>query len=422
MTIRSKISHRGAIEMNETDHSNVPKKTRDSLSVQRMLDVSPLAMFVLGIDSRLIAHGRRLATILGMTTERLDEQREAALRERIHPHDRPLITSHLERMKAARDDEVISIELRMIDSDGELRFLLNRCVVLSRDENGEVQEILVTAQDVTDDKRRDGLLSREQTLFRAFREYMPALLYAKDPEGTYLLTNRTMDEFLGIPTGTMLGKKDLDFFPPELAAKFNEADDRVRKVNAPIESEEVTPHRDGSIKTFYSIKFPVEGVGVPKGSIAGISVDITPIKMAEAEREMATQALISAQRHTIHELATPLMPIADGVLAVPLIGLIDSERAGHIIETLLAGVYQYQASVVIIDITGVKVVDAKVAEALLQVARAVGLLGAKAVLTGIQSGIARTLIGLGIDLTGLVTEANLQRGIAHALRLRKRSA
>lgn len=412
----------GGTEMSEANLTNISMTTRDPWSVQRILDASPLAMFVLDMDGKLIAYGKRLASVLGLTTEHLNEHREAALRERIHSHDLPLIAGHLERMKAARDDEVVDIELRMMGYD-ELRFFVTRCVVFLRNDRGDVREILVTAQDVTDEKRRNGLMSREQTLFRAFREHMPALMYAKDPEGTYLLTNRTMDEFLGIPTGTMLGKKDIDFFPRELATMFNEADNGVRRAGVPVESEEVTPRRDGGNTTFYSIKFPVEGPGVPKGSIAGISVDITRIKEAESEREKATQALIAAQRHTIHELATPLMPIATGVLAAPLIGLIDSERAGHIIETLLTGVHQYQASVVIIDITGVKVVDMRVAEALVQAAQAVSLLGAKVVLTGIQGSIARTLIALGIDLKDLVTEANLQRGIAHAMQLlRKRGA
>ncbi|WP_437600796.1 STAS domain-containing protein [Sorangium sp. So ce590] len=103
---------------------------------------------------------------------------------------------------------------------------------------------------------------------------------------------------------------------------------------------------------------------------------------------------------------------------MPLIGFFDSARASRIIETLLQGVARHSARIAIIDITGVKAVDVSVAEMLVQAARAAGLLGADVVLTGIRPAIARTLIGLDIDLRGLVTEGTLQGGIAYALKRR----
>jgi anti-anti-sigma regulatory factor len=219
-----------------------------------------------------------------------------------------------------------------------------------------------------------------------------------------------MEEFLGIEPMGLMGKKNEDFFPPEIAAMFGEMDNRVRASPVPLTLDEPTPNRTGGITHFYSVKFKVQGPGIPEGTVASISVDITRIKVA------ATEALISAQKDTIRELATPLMPIAEGVLVMPLIGKIDEERADRIMETLLDGIGRYQASISIIDITGVKAVDAQVAEALMQAARAVQLLGAKVVLTGIRPQIARTLIELGVDWQGLVTEATLQGGIAYALR------
>jgi rsbT co-antagonist protein RsbR len=101
---------------------------------------------------------------------------------------------------------------------------------------------------------------------------------------------------------------------------------------------------------------------------------------------------------------------------MPLVGTIDSQRAQQVMEALLEGISAYRATTVIIDITGVRVVDTQVAQALLQSAQAARLLGAQVFLTGIQPQIAQTLVGLGVDLSGIQTQGSLQAGIASALR------
>ncbi len=104
---------------------------------------------------------------------------------------------------------------------------------------------------------------------------------------------------------------------------------------------------------------------------------------------------------------------------MPLIGALDSRRTQQILETLLQGIATSQATVAIIDITGVPIVDTHVANALIQAARSVKLLGAQVMLSGIRPEVAQTLVGLGIDLSGIVTSSTLQSGIAHALRRQK---
>lgn len=143
----------------------------------------------------------------------------------------------------------------------------------------------------------------------------------------------------------------------------------------------------------------------------------------EVEQEQqirVQQQLIETQQTMIRELSTPLLPLADHVLALPLVGTVDSTRAQQFMEGLLDGIARYQATVAIVDITGVKVVDMQVAQALVQAARAVQLLGAQVVLTGIQPHIAQTLVQLGSDLGGIVTRPTLQAGIAYALTQRGR--
>jgi anti-anti-sigma regulatory factor len=116
------------------------------------------------------------------------------------------------------------------------------------------------------------------------------------------------------------------------------------------------------------------------------------------------------------------MPVADQVIAMPLVGFLDAARAAAALETLLQGVTTYNARTVVVDITGVGVFDAQVADAMIRLAKAVKLLGAQAVLTGIQPRIAQSLIEQGVGLGDLVTLQTLKEGIAFALRREHRGS
>jgi CheY-like chemotaxis protein len=135
-----------------------------------------------------------------------------------------------------------------------------------------------------------------------------------------------------------------------------------------------------------------------------------------SERTALQEQLIEAQRDAIRSLSTPLLPLAAGVVALPLIGKMDGARAHQMVEVLLQGIIKHQARYAIVDITGVAVMDHQVADALGRAARSVQLLGAHMVLTGIQPQIAHELIELGADLDGIVTESTLENGIAYAIR------
>lgn len=151
-------------------------------------------------------------------------------------------------------------------------------------------------------------------------------------------------------------------------------------------------------------------------AFGAISRDMREQRRAEQERLALQEEVIAAQRQALRELSTPLIPLANGIVAMPLIGSIDSARAQEIMETLLQGVADSHATTAIIDITGVPVVDTQVASALIQTAQAVRLLGAQVIVTGIRPEIAQTLVGIGVDLHGIVTHSSLQTGIAYALR------
>jgi anti-anti-sigma factor len=110
---------------------------------------------------------------------------------------------------------------------------------------------------------------------------------------------------------------------------------------------------------------------------------------------------------TVRELGCPIIPLRRGVLLVPLIGTIDSTRATQVLEQVLAGISRERAERVLLDITGVPMVDTQVAAALLSVARAAELLGARMALVGIRPEIAQSIVGLGIDLQTITTHPTL---------------
>jgi rsbT co-antagonist protein RsbR len=131
----------------------------------------------------------------------------------------------------------------------------------------------------------------------------------------------------------------------------------------------------------------------------------------------AYEERVERQRRALAELSTPVIQVYENILVLPLVGAIDTERARRVMEELLLGITHYQAELVIIDITGVPVVDTSVANHLMQAVKAARLLGAQSILVGISREIAQTLVHLQIDLTAVVTRSNLQAGIEYALEL-----
>lgn len=146
--------------------------------------------------------------------------------------------------------------------------------------------------------------------------------------------------------------------------------------------------------------------------------DITERKRAEeALRQNVKQAeMIRMQADAIAELSTPIIPISERVLVMPLIGKLDSERAQQVIEALLNGIFKNRAKVIILDITGVALVDSRTASTLVRAAQAVKLIGAKLILTGVHPDAAQQLVRLGSDLDGMLVQRTLQDGIALAMK------
>ncbi|WP_202595701.1 RsbT co-antagonist protein RsbRA [Pontibacillus yanchengensis] len=130
--------------------------------------------------------------------------------------------------------------------------------------------------------------------------------------------------------------------------------------------------------------------------------------------------IVSLQKVALQELSAPLIPVMENITVMPLIGTIDTERAKQIMENLLDGVIKHHSEVVLIDITGVPVVDTMVAHHIIQAAEAVRLIGSTCILVGIRPEIAQTIVNLGIDLSKFPTKSSLRKGFESALEITNR--
>jgi len=136
--------------------------------------------------------------------------------------------------------------------------------------------------------------------------------------------------------------------------------------------------------------------------------------------EVRLREQVLATQRTAAALSTPVIPIAAGILAMPLIGTVDEERTQQITRALLNEVYRHRATEVIIDITGVSRMDDTVVRALLKTAEGVRLLGAEPILTGVRAEVAQVMIGAGLNLATLAVRATLEEGLTYALASRTR--
>jgi len=139
---------------------------------------------------------------------------------------------------------------------------------------------------------------------------------------------------------------------------------------------------------------------------------------AEQEKNLAYQAdleeklaTIEKQRATIRELSTPILEVWDGVLCLPVVGIMDTMRSAEMTTELLQAVVEKKTRCTIIDITGIDVMDTRTVDHFMRMARAVRLLGAECVLTGINPHIAQTVVHMGIDLSNIVTHRTLHEAL-----------
>jgi rsbT co-antagonist protein RsbR len=259
-------------------------------------------------------------------------------------------------------------------------------------------------------------LQRANAIYQLVLDTMPLSIFWKDPENlSYLGCNRQFARDAGRDSAaSMLGATDSDMiWAPE--AELYRSDDRavLESGQARINYEEPQTRDDGTEAWLRTSKIPLHAADGTLLGVLGLYEDITERKRTELDRDQ----MILIQQSALRELSTPLIPLADNVVVMPIIGTINTERAQQIMETLLEGIAANQADVALLDISGVRVVDTQVADALMRVAQAAKLLGTQIVITGIRAEVAQTIVHLGTDMARIITRSNLRDGLRYALAL-----
>jgi rsbT co-antagonist protein RsbR len=158
------------------------------------------------------------------------------------------------------------------------------------------------------------------------------------------------------------------------------------------------------------------------GTAADLSTALEQLRQEVGERQKVEVELRAAlkqvrmQEDALRKVEAPIIQIWDGVLTVPLMGFLDSDRAVVMMQRLLEEIVRARARFAILDLTGVDVVDTSTADHLVRIIRAIELLGARAVITGIRSAVAQTMVSLGVDLSRITTLRNLQEGLKACMR------
>lgn len=333
----------------------------------------------------------------------------------MNPDDAPKVNQALTDFLAG-NTPVYEAENRILHKSGNWVWILNRGKVVERDAEGRPVRMTGTITDVTKQHQAEENLRKSQALLRALIDNSPAAISVQDLDGRFVLMNRHHALLHDLDPAGVAGSDCAGASgPPTLLGSLGEQERELLETGEVLVSEDELA-RDGEVLTLLSTRFLIHDAAGRAAMLGTIATDISDRKRAEEERAALQQRVIEAQQIALRELSTPLLPIAPGVLVMPLIGVVDSQRASQFTDVLLQGVTAHRAHTVILDITGVGVVDTPVAEALVRASQAVKLLGATAVLTGIRPEVAATLVAMGADLSRIVVHGNLQTGIAHALK------
>jgi rsbT co-antagonist protein RsbR len=302
-------------------------------------------------------------------------------------------------------------EAELLHVDGH-RIPVSQIASLIVGQDGKPEGLTTTIRDITAAKQAESALRDEKDFTNAVLESLPGVFYLYDTAGRLMRWNRNYGIVIEASDAEMdhsnvmdnIAEEDRELIAERMQKVFNEGQ---------AEAEADLISRSGKRMSYY-----FTGRRLIMGSqayLAGIGLDISARKQAEAEARRLQEQVIEAQRHALQELSTPIIPVLDRIIVMPLIGSIDTLRAKDITRALLAGISQYRAKIVIVDITGVPIVDSGVADHLNKTIQAARLKGAQTIVTGMSDAVAEAIIDLGIDWSNIQTLSDLQTGLMVAI-------
>ncbi len=257
------------------------------------------------------------------------------------------------------------------------------------------------------EKRESGLLAslelKEQIL-----DQIPTPVMAVDKEMRLLYMNKASLELLDKTMGEVAGKSCYDTVHSSHCGTENCCMRKAFKTGEPCSDRTELNSKNGKIQVEYYAVPLKDDNGTTIGGLE-FAVDIT----AQAQYEER----LREQNQTIRLMSTPTIKLWEGILVLPVVGVIDSLRAQNMMETMLTRIVDTYSKVIILDIQGVAAVDTAVANHLIKITKATKLLGCECILSGISPAVAQTIINLGIDMNAIKTKSTLSDALSEALSL-----
>jgi rsbT co-antagonist protein RsbR len=246
-------------------------------------------------------------------------------------------------------------------------------------------------------------------------------IFIKDRQHRWIACNNAFASLLGRTTEQLIGKSDPDYFPPEQVEIFWRNDDRLFKSGTPSREEEQLTAASGEVRTIWTRKYPIRDATGYVTSLCGLITDVTELKTSIQQSTRLAAALeeqyriIQAQNQLLEQLAVPVIQIWEGILLLPIVGEITTNRGRQVLESLLNAIGEHRAQYALLDITGVPFVDKAVANYLVQSVNAARLLGCQSIMVGLGASVASQMVSLGIDFALVQTRSTLQQGLEYAM-------
>jgi PAS domain S-box-containing protein len=232
-----------------------------------------------------------------------------------------------------------------------------------------------------------------------------------DPKGNVVSWSGAAEQLKGWKAPEIIGQHFSRFYPPEDVQKGKtEAELRLAAQDGRFEDEGWRVRKDGTRFWANVIITCLRGSDGQVRGFGKVTRDLTERRLAEEKSRKQTQEILEMA-------AVPVVQVWDGIVLVPLIGTLDSQRTQQLMERVLNRVTETNSPVALLDITGVPSIDTQTAQHLIETIAAVRLLGADVVLTGVRPMIAQTLVHLGIDLSKVTTRSSLSAGLRVALEI-----
>jgi PAS domain S-box-containing protein len=446
--------------MNEQSNNIQPKDdSLDDLNLNTMLDIiskSPCLIYIYDLlENRNVFANQEILSYLGFTVKEIQSMGGEIFAKLLYPDDFAVVEKQHESILNSKDNDIFELEYRMKNSKGDWIWLFSRESVFKRDKTGKPIQKIGIAIDITNRKQFEEKAKLQSKTLDAINSIFLEAMLADSEEALVKKCLDICQDLTGSDFG-FLGEMNPNGNFDTIAlndpgwdqCKINQSEATKLIKNMIVRGlwGEVIKHG----KAYFTndpINHP-SSVGIPKGhppltAFLGVPLkdkdrtigmvalgnkksgynhlDIEVIEnlsvaIVESLKKIRADITIKQQANEILEVSTPTIKIWDNIIAMPLIGSLDSERTKQFMERLLNGIIETNSEIALIDITGVPMIDTQTAHHLIDSITAAKLLGAKVILTGVKPIIAQTLVQLGIDLGSFKTQSSLAAGLQIAFK------